>query len=276
MSWNADDGAIRRARLDSGLTLTIRLIVLPHGKHMPDRVAKSRRKIDRSYPVARVSSMAMPATNSADPPAKGISDARERLIAAAYELFSRRGVQAVGVDTIIERSGVARQTMYRHFGSKQDLVLAFLERRDQIWTRDWLQATVERATADPRARLLAIFDAFDVWFHEPGFEGCSFINVMLEHPDPEHPVHRASAAYLAGIRHFVEDLARRAGIADAEGFARKWHLLMKGSIVSAGEGDVEAARRARRLGELLLADGGSALTRNGRDGTRGKRVARTT
>jgi AcrR family transcriptional regulator len=82
-------------------------------------------------------------------------DARERLLAAAYELFSRRGVQAVGVDAIIERSGVARQTMYRHFASKQELVLAFLERRDEIWTRRWLQAEVQSRSTDPRERLLA-------------------------------------------------------------------------------------------------------------------------
>jgi AcrR family transcriptional regulator len=182
----------------------------------------------------------------------GASDARERLVTAAYELFSRRGVQAVGVDAIIERSGVARQTMYRHFGSKQDLVLAFLERREELWTRDWLQAEVLRRASDPQERLLAVFDVFDDWFRTPGFEGCSFINVMLEHPDASHPVHRAAAAYLAGIRHFLEDLARQAGLADAENFAREWHILMKGSIVAAGEGDRDAALRAKKVATGLL------------------------
>ena len=73
---------------------------------------------------------------------EGGSDARERLLAAAYELFSREGIQAVGIDAIIERSGVARQTMYRHFASKQELVLAFLERREELWTQGWLAAEV--------------------------------------------------------------------------------------------------------------------------------------
>ena len=155
---------------------------------------------------------------------------------------------------IIQRSGVARQTLYRHFDSKQDLVLAFLQRRDQLWTRDWLQATVERTEGDPTQRLLAIFDTFDLWFHEPGFEGCSFINVMLEHPDPDHPVHQACADHLATIRRFIAELARGAGIENPDGFARDWHLLMKGSIVAAGEGDLDAAKRARRLGERLLAE----------------------
>ncbi|MGH2887566.1 MAG: TetR/AcrR family transcriptional regulator [Solirubrobacteraceae bacterium] len=182
----------------------------------------------------------------------GTSDARERLISAAYELFSQRGVQAVGIDAIIERSGVARQTMYRHFASKQELVLAFLERREQLWTRNWLESEVSRRASDPRERLLAIFDVFDRWFRAPDFEGCSFINVLLEHPTSGHPVHRAAAAYLAGIRQFLEDLARQAGIPDAQDFAREWHILMKGSIVAAGEGDREAAMRAKKIGGVLL------------------------
>jgi AcrR family transcriptional regulator len=182
----------------------------------------------------------------------GPGDARERLLSAAYELFSRQGVQAVGVDAIIERSGVARQTLYRHFGSKQDLVIAFLERREELWTRGWLQTEVQRRAVAPQDQLLAIFDVFDEWFRTPDFEGCSFINVMLEHPDPSHPVNRAGAAYLAGIRHFLEDLARRAGIADADHFAREWHILMKGSIVAAGEGDADAAQRAKHIATLLL------------------------
>lgn len=182
------------------------------------------------------------------------NDARERLLTAAYELFSREGVQAVGVDAIIERSGVARQTMYRHFRSKQDLVLAFLERRDQVWTHGWLEAETGRRTADPAGRLLAIFDVFDEWFREPGFEGCSFINVMLEYPDENHPLHAAAAQHLSGIRGFLKQLAREAGIKRAEPFARQWHILMKGSIVAAGEGDRDAAKRAKTVAQLLLDD----------------------
>jgi AcrR family transcriptional regulator len=187
-----------------------------------------------------------------DDQAVPVSDARERLVNAAYELFSHQGIQAVGVDAIIERSGVARQTMYRHFASKQDLVLAFLERREELWTRKWLESEVVGRATDPRERLLAVFDVFDGWFRSPDFEGCSFINVMLEHPDVAHPVHRAAAAYLAGIRHFLEGLARQAGIPDAEGFARQWHILMKGSIVAAGEGDHDAAVRAKNVAAGLL------------------------
>ena len=172
---------------------------------------------------------------------------------AAYELFARQGVQAVGIDAIIERSGVARQTLYRHFGSKQELVLAFLERREEVWTYGWLAAEVHRRQRDPRRRLLAIFDVFDEWFRDPDFEGCSFINVMLEYPAPDHPLHQAAASYLARIRGFITELATDAGLADPSGFARQWHILMKGSIVAAGEGDRDAARRGKQIGRVLLA-----------------------
>jgi AcrR family transcriptional regulator len=188
-----------------------------------------------------------------DPGRRNGGGARERILDAAYDLFSRNGIQAVGIDAVISSSGVARQTLYRHFASKQDLVLAFLERREQEWTRRWLQGEVTQRASDPKLRLLAVFDVFDGWFRRDDFEGCSFINVMLEHPDPVDPVHRASVSYLAGIRGFLEGLAREAGIPDAQDFARQWHILMKGSIVAAAEGDPDAAQRAKRIGALLLA-----------------------
>jgi len=183
--------------------------------------------------------------------------ARTRILDAAYDLFSRNGIQAVGIDAVISSSGVARQTLYRHFASKQELVLAFLERREQEWTRRWLEGEVTQRARDPSSRLLTIFDVFDGWFRRDDFEGCSFINVMLEHPDPADAVHRASVSYLAGIRGFLEGLAREAGIPDAQSFAREWHILMKGSIVAAAEGDENAARRAKRIGQLLLEDVGA-------------------
>ena len=178
---------------------------------------------------------------------------RERVLATAYELFSRHGTRAVGVDRIIAESGVAKMTLYRNFASKDELILAFLERREELWTRAWLQAEVESRAATPAARLLAIFDVFGDWFALDGFEGCSFINVMLEVVEPGHPVRDAAVRHLAEIRAYLAGLATAAGIADADAFARQWHILMKGSIVAAGEGDAAAARRAQELGALLLA-----------------------
>jgi AcrR family transcriptional regulator len=177
---------------------------------------------------------------------------RERILETAYELFSRQGTRAVGVDTIIAGSGVAKMTLYRNFASKDALILAFLERREERWTRAWLQASVEERADSPAERLLAIFDVFGEWFAGVDFEGCSFINVMLEVPDAEHPVRQASVRHLAAIRGFLAELAAAAGVRDADGFARQWHILMKGSIVAAAEGDTQAAARAREIGALLL------------------------
>jgi AcrR family transcriptional regulator len=189
-----------------------------------------------------------------NPPTTVEGDARTRILEAAYDLFSAHGIRAVGIDAIISRSGVARMTLYRHFGSKDDLVLAFLERREQRWTKDWLQHEAERRAADPGEQLLAIFDVFDEWFQRDDFEGCSFINVLLETTDRSSPVRRATADQLARIRGYVAGLASDAGVADPERLAHKWHILMKGSIVAAGEGDREAARRAREVAALVLRD----------------------
>ncbi|MGI8887192.1 MAG: TetR/AcrR family transcriptional regulator [Gaiellaceae bacterium] len=187
-------------------------------------------------------------------------NARERILDTAYELFSRNGIRAVGVDRIIAESGVAKMTLYRHFGSKDELVLEFLRRREQRWTQEWLQAEVEQRADDPAERLLAIFDVFDAWFRTDDFDGCSFINVLLELTDRASPVRRATVGHLATIRSFLQRLAADAGVADPEDFARRWHILMKGSIVAAGEGDREAARRAQAIGKLLLADAQARAT----------------
>jgi AcrR family transcriptional regulator len=180
---------------------------------------------------------------------------RERILETAYELFSRHGTRAVGVDRIIAESGAAKMTLYRNFASKDELILAFLDRREERWTRAWLQTEVEARADAPAQRLLAIFDVFGEWFERDDFEGCSFINVMLEVTDGDHPVRAASVPHLAAIRGYVAGLAEQAGIPadDADAFARQWHILMKGSIVAAGEGDHDAGVRARELGTLLLA-----------------------
>ncbi len=181
---------------------------------------------------------------------------RQRVLDAAYELFSRDGIQAVGVDTIISHAGVAKATLYRNFGSKDALAVAFLEEREVRWTNAWLRAEVERRTDDPAARLLAIFDVFGEWFASDGFDGCAFVNVVLEYDDRDSLPRAASVRHLENIRAFLRELAGAAGIEDTDAFARQWHILMKGSIVSAGEGDTRAARRAQELGELLLAHHG--------------------
>jgi hypothetical protein len=131
-------------------------------------------------------------------------------------------------------------------------VLAFLQQREQIWTYGWVESEARRRGATAEEHLLAIFDLFDEWFHGDDFEGCSFINVLLEFGDLDHPVARASADYLENIRSLVRNLALEARLRDPDAFALSWHILMKGSIVQAAEGDRDAAKRAQALGRLLI------------------------
>jgi AcrR family transcriptional regulator len=189
---------------------------------------------------------------------RGTGAARERILDTAYELFSRRGTRAVGVDTIIAESGVAKMTLYRNFASKDALILEFLKRRDELWTRAWLQGEAEARADTPAGRILAIFDVFGEWFARDDFEGCAFINVMLELDDRESPVRVACVQHLAAIRGFVRGQLVEAGVPDDDSahVAAQVHMLMKGSIVAAGEGDVQAAARAREVCELLLAHRG--------------------
>ena len=184
-------------------------------------------------------------------PAETGSSARERILDAAYELFSRRGIQAVGVNEVTERAGVATATLYRHFPSKDKLVLAFLDLREQRWTKDIIEAESMRRGSNPEERLLAIFDVLDEWFHRDDFEAGSFIKVLLE-LGPKHPAGDASVRHLEQLRAIVRHLAEEAGLRDTESFARSWHILMEGSIVVAAEGDVEAARRAKAMARLLI------------------------
>jgi len=181
----------------------------------------------------------------------GGSSARERILESAYELFSTHGVRAVGVDDVIVRAGVAKATLYRHFPSKDALVLAFLERRELVYTRGWIGARRRAATA--QERLLAIFDLFDEWFRRDDFEGCSFVNLLLESTNRDGPVARACVGHLERIRDVIRTLAADAGLGDVDNFAHAFHLLMQGAVAHAEEGDADAAKRAQSMARDLIA-----------------------
>jgi AcrR family transcriptional regulator len=190
-------------------------------------------------------------TRTGETAGRGPSDVQERILETAYELFSHRGVRGVGVDEVIERAGVAKATLYRHFPSKDDLVVAFLELREQRWTREMLEAGAKRLGANPEEQLFALFDVLDIWFRRPDFEACSFINVLLE-MGPEHPAGRAAVDHLANVRAVIRGLAEEVGLRDPAAFAYSLHILMKGAIIAAAEGDAEAAQRAGSIARLLV------------------------
>jgi AcrR family transcriptional regulator len=179
------------------------------------------------------------------------TNARDRIVSSSYDLFAQRGIRDVSIDEVIEASQVAKATLYRYFPSKNDLVLAFLDHREQVWTFGTIEAGARARATTPEGTLLAIFDVFDEWFQRDDFEACSFINVMLE-LGSEHPAGRASVGYLGNIRVMVEQLAVEAGVPNAAEFALSWHILMKGSIVQATEGDLQSAKRAKVMAGALI------------------------
>jgi AcrR family transcriptional regulator len=178
--------------------------------------------------------------------------AQARILETAYDLFSHNGVRAVGIDRIIAEAKIAKATLYRHFASKEDLVLAFLDLREQRWTREWLEAETERMARTPQERVPALFDALDEWFHRPDFEGCPFIKTLLEIREPDSAIHRAAVDHLHVIREKLQWYAEQAGAREPEEMSYQLQILMMGSIVSATRGDYDAARRARVFAVLLL------------------------
>jgi AcrR family transcriptional regulator len=185
--------------------------------------------------------------------------ARARIVAAAYDLFSRHGIKGIGIDRIVAEAPVAKMSLYHHFHSKDDLVLAVLDRREQLWTDGWLRREIERRGGSPVESLIAIFDAYHDWFRDEEFEGCLFINTLLEAHGRDNAIGAAAARHMSEVRSIVATLSEQAGARDAEGLAAALHLLMCGAIVVALAGDRGAARRARAVAVSLLEEEG--LTR---------------
>ena len=183
-------------------------------------------------------------------------DPRERVISTAYDLFCREGVRAVGIDRIISEAGVAKMTLYRHFPSKDDLALAVIDRRKQLWTWGWIDAEMRRRSDEPVDQLLAIFDILDEWFHSDDYESCLFIGVLREFGETDSPLLAASRAALADVRTLVIGPAKEAGIENPEEFAFNWQVLMSGAIVCADMGYLDAAKRAAEAARLILGQRG--------------------
>ncbi len=180
------------------------------------------------------------------------SAARERILDAASAAFYARGIGAVGVDAVVAEAGVAKATLYRHFRSKDELVEAFLRRRDRRW-RDWLREAVERRSPDPAGRPLAVFDALGEWFASDDFRGCAFINAAAEIADPAHPARAAVQEHKRLLGEYLEELLRAAGSPEPARDAGALLLLAEGAMVTALiERDPAPAERARRAAARML------------------------
>jgi AcrR family transcriptional regulator len=178
---------------------------------------------------------------------------RERLVGVAMHLFYRHGINAVGLDWVLAEAGVSKTTFYKHFKSKDDLVVKALEARDAWEMGAWREAVRFLVGEAPERQLVGLVDVLDILFNDPAFFGCQFINAAAEFPNPDDAIHRAAAAHKRSNRDWVRDLAAAAGLRDPDGFADSYTVLFEGALVLRQVHDRDdAARAVRPLIEQLL------------------------
>jgi AcrR family transcriptional regulator len=179
------------------------------------------------------------------------SAARARILDTATRLFYARGLRAVGVDTIIAESGVAKATFYKHFPAKDDLVVAYLDRVDEMWTGQ-LHAAAEAAGPAPADQLVGLFGALDSACRRDGYRGCGFINAAAESA-PGTVAHDRTVAHKQTVLAWLRDLAVEAGAPRPDGLARSLALLLDGALSSGAlDADPEAVEVARDTARSLV------------------------
>lgn len=188
-------------------------------------------------------------TNHGTAPAESSAPARSaraRILDTASDLFYRQGIRAVGIDTIVEQSGVAKMSLYRHFASKDELIVAYLEERNEAYWA-WFDRAVARHPGAPRLQLLSLFESLRRQTVHPHYRGCPFLNVTIEFPAPDHPGHRIAIAHKRAVRDRLTALAREAGAHDPDRLAAHLQMLMDGARLAAQtaaaafDGDATAA-----------------------------------
>ncbi len=158
--------------------------------------------------------------------------AKEKILETATGLFNSRGVNNVGIDEIIKRSGVAKMSLYNHFKSKDELILAFLDRISSRWIQ-WMRQRVLKLAARPEQRLLVFFDVLEEWFKTPDFRGCPFINTTAEISDIKHPAYKKALNIKQGLLDYIRELADAAGLSKAKNISSQILLLADGAIIRA-------------------------------------------
>ncbi len=180
--------------------------------------------------------------------------AAERILRAASEMFYRKGIRAVGVDSIAAEAGVTKKTLYEKYGSKDELVAAYLRARDERW-RNWLVEFVERRGGSATERLLSTFDLLGEWMERENYRGCGFVNAAVEFPDADHPVRVVVLEQKLWMRGYLAELATEAGAEDPEDLAERLLILHEGATVAGSLGvAADAAQKARQTAVAIVAD----------------------
>ncbi|MFN3232823.1 MAG: TetR/AcrR family transcriptional regulator [Alphaproteobacteria bacterium] len=183
------------------------------------------------------------------------SSKRDHLVETALGLFYERGFHATGIDTILREAGVAKMTLYNHFKSKDELIVAALDLHDARFM-EWFGKRVDELADAPHDKLLVMFDVLEEWFASDAFNGCVFINAAAEYGNCNDPVHEAAARHKRLTFDYIVGLAQQAGATDPRALAQQLLLLQEGAIVVAHVLDAPiAARQARRAAHTLIDQG---------------------
>jgi AcrR family transcriptional regulator len=178
--------------------------------------------------------------------------AKERLVSKALELFNRYGFNAVGIDTILKESGVAKNTLYRHFGSKEELIIAALRKHDEDF-RARLSQDVEEKSGSPTGRIVSLFDAYEPWMSSHDFYGCLFTNASAEFPDADSPIHRVCAEHKQSIIAYVKTIVESEQFEESGILALRLLILLDGAVTYTYiTGDQRALQEAKQVAKDTL------------------------
>ncbi len=177
---------------------------------------------------------------------------RQRILDTASRLFGEHGVRAVGMQQLIDETGVGKSLLYREFPSKDDLVAAWMQDSDAQW---WRQAheIVEPHAGDPVRQMLALVEFFHDSARDPGFHGCIYYNTSSEFRDSAHPGRQEAVAHLKRVHGLVRELSAQAGVADPDGLADAMMLIIGGLLANAEAlGDTGPVRAALPTAEAVI------------------------
>jgi AcrR family transcriptional regulator len=184
---------------------------------------------------------------------RGGTDVRDKILETASDLFYKQGIRAVGVDLVVEKARVAKTSLYRHFGTKDELVAAFLERADLDFWSEW-DRVAEQYADNARAELDAQLDWIGERAGQPDYRGCPQINVAAEFPDADHPARKVAKAHKRELRRRLKGIAERLNSAAPDELAGQLTVLVNGAFVSTQIFEPgEAASLLRRAADALIA-----------------------
>jgi AcrR family transcriptional regulator len=162
---------------------------------------------------------------------ESVRPARQQILDTASALFFREGFRAVGIDTIVATSGVAKMTLYRHFPSKDDLIVAYLKDvNEKFWV--WFDEATAPYAGQPRKELLGFFQALEKLVTTPQCYGCPFLNAVVDFPDTDHPGNQVAVEHKQLVRARFRDLAAQAGVTAPDQLADHLVLLMDGAFMA--------------------------------------------